>query len=185
MHANNVLTAGSHADRMFLHWPPSGRREAAPGPEAPGQRPPEGLPASAGLRGCADRMEAREVQRLPGPADRRRLPLLEDEDLTGEAVIEPSRLIRPVDAPAAAVACFFRDVVEELSGRQDARPVCRLHSEMGPASLWEIEHRVCGWVCFIPESGRRWPVPCSSRSLPAEFAESSPAVRQGRWYRNW
>ena len=28
--------------------------------------------------------------------------LLEDEDLTGEAVIEPSRLIRPVDALSAA-----------------------------------------------------------------------------------
>ena len=76
---------------------------------------------------------------LAEPADRR-LPLLEEEDLTAEAVIEPGRLIRPVDAPAVAVACFFRDVVEELSRRQDARSVCRLHSEMGPASLWEIEH---------------------------------------------
>ena len=73
-------------------------------------------------------------------ADRGQVPLLEDDDLAGEAVIEPSRLIRPVDAPAVAVACFFRDVVEELSRRQDARSVCRLHSEMGPASLWEIEH---------------------------------------------
>ena len=44
------------------------------------------------------------MQRLSGPTDRRRLPLLEDEDLTGEAVIEPGRLIRPVDAPPAAVA---------------------------------------------------------------------------------
>jgi hypothetical protein len=77
----------------------------------------------------------REVQRLSEPADRPRLPLLEDEDLTGEAVIEPSRLIRAVDAPAVAVACFFRDVVEELSGRADARAVCCLHSEMGPARL--------------------------------------------------
>ena len=98
-------------------------------------------------------MKAREVQRLSGPADRRRLPLLEDEDLTGEAVIEPSRLIRPVDAPAVAVACFFRDVVEELSGRQDARPVCRLHSEMGPASLWEIEHRGVRLGVFHPGVG--------------------------------
>ena len=98
-------------------------------------------------------MAAREVQRLSGPADRRRLPLLEDEDLTGEAVIEPSRLIRPVDAPTVAVACFFRDVVEELSGRQDARPVCRLHSEMGPASLWEIEHRGVRLGVFHPGVG--------------------------------
>jgi hypothetical protein len=83
------------------------------------------------------------------------------------------------------VACFFRDVVEELSRRQDARSVCRLHSEMGPASLWEIGHRGVRLGVFHPGVGRRWPVPCSSRSLPAEFAESSPAVRQGRWYRNW
>jgi hypothetical protein len=89
---------------------------------------------------------------LSGPIDRGRLPLLEDEDLTGEAVIEPSRLIRPVDTPPVAVACFFRDVVEELSGRQDARSVCRLHSEMGPASLWEIEHR---GVLPLPGDGRR------------------------------
>lgn len=97
-------------------------------------------------------MRAREVQRLSGPTDHR-LPLLEDEDLTGEAVIEPSRLIRPVDAPAVAVACFFRDVVEELSGRQDARSVCRLHSEMGPASLWEIEHRGVRLGVFHPGVG--------------------------------
>jgi hypothetical protein len=87
------------------------------------------------LRSALARVSHREVQGLSGPADRQRLPLLEDEDLAGEAVIEPGRLIRPVDTPAVAVACFFRDVVEELSGRQDARPVCRLHSEMGPASL--------------------------------------------------
>ena len=93
------------------------------------------------------------MQRLPGPTDRRRLPLLEDEDLTGEAVIEPSRLIRPVDAPTVAVACFFRDVVEELSSRADARPVCRLHSEMGPASLWEIEHRGVRLGVFHPGVG--------------------------------
>jgi uridine phosphorylase len=98
-------------------------------------------------------MEVREVQRLSEPADRRRLPLLEDEDLTGEAVIEPSRLIRPVDAPAVAVACFFRDVVEELSSRADARAVCRLHSEMGSASLWEIEHRGVRLGVFHPGVG--------------------------------
>ena len=98
-------------------------------------------------------MRVREVQRLPGPADRQRLPLLEGEDLTGEGVIEPSRLIRPVDAPAVAVACFFRDVVEELSSRADARPVCRLHSEMGPASLWEIEHQGVRLGVFHPGVG--------------------------------
>jgi uridine phosphorylase len=90
---------------------------------------------------------------VPGLADGRRLPLLEDEDLAGEAVIEPGRLIRPVDAPAVAVACFFRDVVEELSGRPDARSVCRLHSEMGPASLWEIEHRGARLGVFHPGVG--------------------------------
>jgi len=93
------------------------------------------------------------MQRLPGPADRQRLPLLEDEDLAGEAVIEPGRLIRPVDAPPTAVACFFRDVVEELPSRADARPVCRLHSEMGPASLWEIEHRATRLGVFHPGVG--------------------------------
>jgi uridine phosphorylase len=97
-------------------------------------------------------MEVREVQRLSEPADRR-LPLLEDEDLAGEAVIEPSRLIRPVDAPTVAVACFFRDVVEELSSRAGAKAVCRLHSEMGPASLWEIEHRGVRLGVFHPGVG--------------------------------
>ena len=98
-------------------------------------------------------MRVREVQRLSGSADRQRLPLLEGEDLTGEGVIEPSRLIRPVDAPAVAVACFFRDVVGELSSRADARPVCRLHSEMGPASLWEIEHQGVRLGVFHPGVG--------------------------------
>ena len=58
-----------------------------------------------------------------------------------------------MDAPAVAVACFFRDVVEELSSRADARPVCRLHSEMGPASLWEIEHRGVRLGVFHPGVG--------------------------------
>ena len=48
------------------------------------------------------------MQRSSGPSDRRRLPLLEDEDLSGEAVMEPSRLIRPVDAPAVAGALQAR-----------------------------------------------------------------------------
>lgn len=88
-----------------------------------------------------------------GPADLQRPPLLDDVDLTGDAVIEPSRLIRRVDAPTVAVACFFRDVVEELSGRQDAKSICRLHSEMGPASLWEIEHQGVRLGVFHPGVG--------------------------------
>jgi hypothetical protein len=48
-------------------------------------------------------MKVREVQRLSEPTDRRQLPLLEDEDLAGEAVIEPSRLVSDSASTTAVI----------------------------------------------------------------------------------
>jgi uridine phosphorylase len=89
---------------------------------------------------------------VPPDAGRGPIALLED-DLDGEAVIEPGRLIRSVDAPQVAVACFFREVVEEIAGRPGTRRVCRLHGGMGPAALWEIEHHGVRLGVFHPGVG--------------------------------
>ena len=37
-------------------------------------------------------------------------PILEF-DLAPEAIIEPSRIIQPIDAPEHCVICFFQDVI--------------------------------------------------------------------------
>ena len=63
------------------------RREAAPGRRHQASGHERAYRHQPAVHGRADGMEAREVQRLSGPPDGRRLPLLEDEDLTGEAVI--------------------------------------------------------------------------------------------------
>lgn len=70
-------------------------------------------------------------------------PILEhdEHDPTQEAVIEPSRILRPVeDMPRRAVACFFQDVLTELAQRHEMRVLKRLRSELGTHPVYELEH---------------------------------------------
>jgi len=50
------------------------------------------------------------------------LPLLED-DLRDSAIIEPGEVIDPIDMPTCLVLCFFKEVVDSLAERSDARRV--------------------------------------------------------------
>ncbi len=65
-------------------------------------------------------------------------PILEF-DPTPEAIIEPKRLIKPVDIPEHAVACFFQDVITQFSQQHKARVIRHLRSEIGTHPIYELE----------------------------------------------
>jgi len=65
-------------------------------------------------------------------------PILEF-DSTPEAMLEPSRIIKPIDVPEHAVACFFQDVITQLSQQHKARVIKHLRSEIGAHPLYELD----------------------------------------------
>lgn len=65
-------------------------------------------------------------------------PVLEF-DSTPEAILEPKRLISPIDISEHAVACFFQDVITKLSQTHKARVVKHLKSEIGTHPVYEME----------------------------------------------
>lgn len=65
-------------------------------------------------------------------------PILEFDDAR-EAVIEPSRLIRPMDIPARCVLTFFQDVLAHLVAEHGARQVAEIRSELGPSPVYRLE----------------------------------------------
>jgi len=65
-------------------------------------------------------------------------PILEF-DTTPEAIIEPKRLIKPIDIPEHAVACFFQDVITQFSQQHKARVIRHLRSEIGTHPIYELE----------------------------------------------
>lgn len=69
---------------------------------------------------------------------RRAYPILEF-DPAREAVIEPSRLIQPIDAPEHCVVCFFQEVIAALCDAGRAREIARQQYEYGAHVLYELE----------------------------------------------
>jgi uridine phosphorylase len=67
-------------------------------------------------------------------------PILEF-DPTREALIEPTRLMKPRDVPEHCVICFFHDVLEQVITEQQAKIVVDGHWEDGPHRIYEITHR--------------------------------------------
>jgi uridine phosphorylase len=67
-------------------------------------------------------------------------PILEF-DPARSAVIEPSRTISRVPIPELAVACFFRDIVDDIARRDNLVPLATQHSEMVLHPIYEIPYR--------------------------------------------
>ena len=65
-------------------------------------------------------------------------PILE-HDPSPDALIEPSRLLSPIDIPPHCVLCFFQDVIAGLGARGLLRQVYSLGSEMGPNPVYTLE----------------------------------------------
>lgn len=66
------------------------------------------------------------------------VPILEF-DGAQEAIIEPAKLIQPMDVPEHCVVCFFADVIEWLIESQNARIIAVSKSEIGQHPLYEID----------------------------------------------
>lgn len=64
-------------------------------------------------------------------------PILEFDDAP-EAVLEPKRLIKPIDIPECAVVCFFQDVITRLAQQHEARVIRHLRSEIGTHPVYEV-----------------------------------------------
>jgi uridine phosphorylase len=65
-------------------------------------------------------------------------PILEF-DATPEAILEPERLLKRIDIPEHAVACFFQDIITQLSQHHAARVIKHLKSEFGTHPIYEID----------------------------------------------
>jgi len=79
-------------------------------------------------------------------------PILEF-DPEPEAILEPSRLTRPADAPEHCVVCFFADVIQELVETGQARHIASSKSEIGEHPLYEIEYAGKRLAFFHPGVG--------------------------------
>ena len=64
-------------------------------------------------------------------------PILEF-DPAREAIIEPGRLVKPIDAPEHCVVCFFQDVIEQVVTEHEARCIAMQSSELSKHPLYEI-----------------------------------------------
>jgi hypothetical protein len=69
---------------------------------------------------------------------RREYPILE-HDTTEEAVIEPCKVIEPIDIADHCVICFFQDVIDGLVAAGRAEKVHILKSEIGEHPIYEVE----------------------------------------------
>lgn len=64
-------------------------------------------------------------------------PILEFDPMR-DAMIEPSRLIRPIDGLEHCVFCFFQDVITKLATEDRMKIVAHHTSEMGQHPLYEL-----------------------------------------------
>ncbi len=64
-------------------------------------------------------------------------PILE-HDPASVAVLEPAKLVKPIDAPAHCVICFFQGVLNKVVADHGAQRIATQRSEMGEHPLYEI-----------------------------------------------
>lgn len=83
---------------------------------------------------------------------RRDFPILEF-DAERQAIIEPHKLLRPIDIPRKAVACFFQDVIQTLLQKHNAQLCYTLRSELGNHPIYEITYEGERIVVFHPGVG--------------------------------
>ncbi len=79
-------------------------------------------------------------------------PILEF-DPTREALIEPSRLIKPRDVPEHCVICFFQEVIEQVVVENHAKVVVDSRWEDGPHPIYEIAYNHRRLAFFHPGVG--------------------------------
>lgn len=86
------------------------------------------------------------------PPDSVSYPILE-YDPAPEALIEPSKVIRPRDVPEHCVICFFQEVIDRVVAEHGAALLARNKWEDGPHPLYEIAHQGRRLAFFHPGIG--------------------------------
>ena len=84
--------------------------------------------------------------------EREAFPILEF-DRSPEAILEPSRVISPMDVPEHCVICFFAEVVREKAAQEDARVLAVSQSEIGEHPLYEMVYEGKRLAFFHPGIG--------------------------------
>jgi uridine phosphorylase len=79
-------------------------------------------------------------------------PILE-YDPAREALIEPSKVIRPRDVPEHCVICFFQEVIDKVVAEHGATLLARNKWEDGPHPLYEITYQGRRLAFFQPGIG--------------------------------
>jgi uridine phosphorylase len=79
-------------------------------------------------------------------------PILE-HDATREALIEPSRVIKPRDVPEHCVICFFREVIDTVVAGHSAKVLANNVWEDGPHRVYEIAYQNQRLAFFHPGVG--------------------------------
>jgi len=84
--------------------------------------------------------------------DKHALPILEF-DAAKNAIMEPSRVVEPMDVPEHCVICFFAEVIESLVEKHDAKVLAYSISQIGQHPLYEIEYEGQRLAFFHPGIG--------------------------------
>jgi len=79
-------------------------------------------------------------------------PILEFDN-AAEAILEPKRIVKPIDAPEHAVACFFQDVITRLSQQHTTTIIKHLRSEIGTHPVYELDVQGKRLAVFHPGVG--------------------------------
>ena len=79
-------------------------------------------------------------------------PILEF-DGEREAILEPARLIEPMDVPEECVICFFAEVIDDLAQENGARVIAHSVSEIGQHPVYEMDFEGRRLVFFHPGIG--------------------------------
>jgi uridine phosphorylase len=82
----------------------------------------------------------------------REFPILEF-DPNQEAILEPSKLIKPMDIPEHVVVCFFQDVISRLAQEHGARVIRTFRSEIGTHPVYEVDMEGRRLAVFHPGVG--------------------------------
>lgn len=79
-------------------------------------------------------------------------PILEF-DATRSAILEPSKVVEPLDAPEHCVICFFAEVIESLVENHGAKEIAHSLSQIGQHPLYEMEYEGRRLAFFHPGIG--------------------------------
>jgi uridine phosphorylase len=84
--------------------------------------------------------------------EHKKYPIL-DFDETRKAILEPSKLIEPMDVPTHCVICFFAEVIEKVVADHRADILDYSISEVGKHPLYEINYEGKRLAFFHPGVG--------------------------------